>query len=73
MWGSEVQVLLGPQQAPAAHPADRGFLGRRSEAVKKILLAVLAAAGVVIAGKKLQESKAEQALWAEATDTLPKN
>lgn len=41
--------------------------------MKKLVLAVLAAVGVVVAGKKLQESKAEQALWAEATDTLPKN
>jgi hypothetical protein len=41
--------------------------------MKKILLAVFGLAGVVLAGKKLQESKAEQALWAEATDTLPKN
>jgi hypothetical protein len=41
--------------------------------VKKLVLAALAALGVVVAGKKLQESKAEQALWAEATDTLPKN
>ncbi len=41
--------------------------------MKKVVLAVLAAVGVVVAGKKLQESKAEQALWAEATDTLPKN
>ena len=41
--------------------------------MKKLDLAVLAAAGVVVAGRKLQESKAEQALWAEATDTLPKS
>ncbi|WP_364512336.1 DLW-39 family protein [Nocardioides sp. LML1-1-1.1] len=41
--------------------------------MKKLVLAVLAAVGVVVAGKKLQESKAEQALWAEATDTLPKS
>ncbi|WP_225869133.1 MULTISPECIES: DLW-39 family protein [unclassified Nocardioides] len=41
--------------------------------MKKLILAALAALGVVVAGKKLQESKAEQALWAEATDTLPKN
>ena len=39
--------------------------------VKKLTLAVLAAAGAVLAGKKLQESKAEKALWAEATDQLP--
>jgi hypothetical protein len=39
--------------------------------VKKLLLAALAAAGAVIARKKLQESKAERTLWAEATDQLP--
>ncbi|GAB3853113.1 hypothetical protein GCM10028801_05200 [Nocardioides maradonensis] len=39
--------------------------------VKKLTLAVLAAAGAVLARKKLQESKAEKALWAEATDQLP--
>ncbi|HWU20876.1 MAG TPA: DLW-39 family protein [Nocardioides sp.] len=39
--------------------------------VKKLTLAVLAAAGAVFARKKLQESKAEKALWAEATDQLP--
>ncbi|NYJ03603.1 hypothetical protein HNR19_004301 [Nocardioides thalensis] len=38
---------------------------------KKIFLSALAAAGVAFAVKKLQESKAEQALWAEATDKLP--
>ncbi|WP_435769696.1 DLW-39 family protein [Nocardioides sp. SYSU DS0651] len=41
--------------------------------VKKLVLAALAATGVVLARKKMQESKAEQALWAEATDKLPKN
>lgn len=41
--------------------------------MKKLVLAVVAAVGVVVAGRKLQESKAEQALWAEATDTLPKS
>lgn len=39
--------------------------------LKKILFVALAAAGVALASKKLQESKAEQALWAEATDKLP--
>nr|WP_218910884.1 DLW-39 family protein [Nocardioides thalensis] len=34
-------------------------------------MSALAAAGVAFAVKKLQESKAEQALWAEATDKLP--
>lgn len=41
--------------------------------MKKLLLVVLAGAGAAFARKKLQESKAEQALWADATDTLPKN
>ncbi|MDP8932370.1 MAG: DLW-39 family protein [Actinomycetota bacterium] len=40
--------------------------------MKKILLLALAAAGAVIAKKKLEESKAEQALWAEATDNVDK-
>ncbi|WP_235536053.1 DLW-39 family protein [Nocardioides sp. Root190] len=40
--------------------------------MKKLILAALAAAGAIVAGKKLQQSKAEQALWAEATDKLPK-
>ena len=40
--------------------------------MKKILLLALAAAGVVLAKRKLEESKAEQALWAEATDTVDK-
>lgn len=39
--------------------------------VKKLALAMLAVAGAVFARKKLQESKAEKALWAEATDQLP--
>ena len=40
--------------------------------MKKILLLAIAAAGVVFAKRKLEESKAEQALWAEATDTVDK-
>lgn len=40
--------------------------------MKKVLLAAFAVLGAVFARKKLQESKAEKALWAEATDTLPK-
>jgi hypothetical protein len=38
--------------------------------VKKLLLLALAAAGAVYAKKKLDEGKAEQALWAEATDAV---
>ncbi|WP_312855889.1 DLW-39 family protein [Nocardioides stalactiti] len=39
--------------------------------MKKLVLMALAAVGFAFAAKKLQESKAEQALWAEATDQLP--
>lgn len=38
--------------------------------MKKILLVVLAAAGAAAAKKKYDESQAEQALWAEATDPV---
>jgi len=40
--------------------------------MKKILLLAFATAGVIFAKKKLEESKAEQALWAEATDNVDK-
>ncbi len=40
--------------------------------MKKVLLIALAAAGAVFARRKLEESKAEQALWAEATDNVDK-
>jgi hypothetical protein len=40
--------------------------------MKKILLVLVAAAGAVVARKKLAEGKAEQALWAEATDNVEK-
>ncbi len=38
--------------------------------MKKILLIALAAAGAVVARKKVTEGRAEQALWAEATDSV---
>ena len=38
--------------------------------MKKILLIALAAAGALAARKKLAEGRAEQALWAEATDSV---
>ncbi len=40
--------------------------------MKKILLVLIAAAGAVVARKKVAEGKAEQALWAEATDPVSK-
>lgn len=40
--------------------------------MKKLLLIVLAAVGAAFANKKMAESKKEQALWAEATDTVNK-
>ena len=38
--------------------------------MKKLLLVALAAAGAVFAKKKMDEGKHEQALWAEATDSV---
>lgn len=38
--------------------------------MKKLVLAVLAAAGGAFAFKKMQAGKAEQDLWAEATDPV---
>ncbi|WP_240181612.1 MULTISPECIES: DLW-39 family protein [Nocardioides] len=40
--------------------------------MKKLLLLALAAAGAALAKKKMDEGKAEQALWAEATDKVGK-
>ena len=41
--------------------------------MKKVLLVLAAAAGAVFAKKKLDESRAEQALWAEATDSVKRS
>ena len=38
--------------------------------MKKILLVLVAAAGAAFTKKKLDESRHEQALWAEATDSV---
>jgi hypothetical protein len=38
--------------------------------MKKVLLVVAAAVGALIARKKLEESRAEQELWAQATDNV---
>ena len=40
--------------------------------MKKIVLIGLAAAAAAIAGKKAQAGQREQALWAEATDSVSK-
>ena len=40
--------------------------------MKKILFIALAAAGAVVAKKKMDEGKQEQALWREATDNVDK-
>jgi hypothetical protein len=41
--------------------------------MKKLLLILLAVVGGVFAKKKLDQSRSEQALWAEATDTVHKS
>ncbi|HET6697987.1 MAG TPA: DLW-39 family protein [Nocardioidaceae bacterium] len=38
--------------------------------MKKLLLVALAAAAAAAASKKLKSAQHEQALWAEATDTV---
>ncbi|GAA1477448.1 hypothetical protein GCM10009623_18940 [Nocardioides aestuarii] len=38
--------------------------------MKKVLLLAIAAAGAVFAKKKLDAGRSEQALWAEATDSV---
>lgn len=38
--------------------------------MKKLLLLAVAAVGALVAKKKMDEGKAEQALWAEATDAV---
>ena len=38
--------------------------------MKKLLVVVLAAAAAVFAKKKIDAAKGEQALWAEATDSV---
>ena len=40
--------------------------------MKKLLLVLLAAVGAAVATKKVNESKKEKALWAEATDPVDK-
>ena len=40
--------------------------------MKKILLIAIAAAGALLAKKKLDEGKQEQALWQQATDNVDK-
>ena len=38
--------------------------------IKRLLIVVATAAGAVALQKKLRDQKAEQALWAEATDDV---
>ncbi len=38
--------------------------------MKKVVLVVLAAAGAALAKRKYDDGRAEQALWAEATDPV---
>jgi len=38
--------------------------------MKKVLFLILAAGAAVLVKKKLDEGKQEQALWAEATDSV---
>ena len=63
------QVAPGQPLTVRLRPAPLATVG----GVKKLLLIALAAAGAVVAKKKLDEGKAEQALWAEATDAVKRS
>jgi len=41
--------------------------------MKKLLLVALAAVAAVVASKKVKAGQQEQALWAEATDSVSKS
>ncbi len=41
--------------------------------MKKLVLIALAAVGAVVANRKLKAGQQEQALWAEATDSVTKS
>ncbi len=41
--------------------------------VRAALLVALAAAGALVARKKMEENRADQALWAEATDAVKRS
>jgi hypothetical protein len=41
--------------------------------MKKLVLLLLAVAGALFAKKKFDEGRAEQALWAEATDNITRS
>ena len=41
--------------------------------MKKVLLVLAAAVGAVVAKKKIDQGRAEQALWAEATDSVKRS
>ena len=47
-------------------------INSRGNTMKKLLLILLAVVGGVFAKKKLDQSRSEQALWAEATDNVDK-
>ena len=51
----------------ASYTANEG-----ARMMKKILLVAVAAAGAVLAKKKLDQGKQEQALWQQATDNVDK-
>lgn len=63
--GRGQHVLSGP---PTPHKrSSKGI------PVKKLLLVALAAAAAVVASKKVKAGQQEQALWAEATDSVSKS
>ena len=41
--------------------------------MKKVLLVIAAAVGAIVVKRKIDEGHAEQALWAEATDSVKRS
>jgi hypothetical protein len=56
---------------PLGH--SRSYAASRGSTVKKLLLIALAAAGAVLANRKIKAGQQEQALWAEATDNVTRS
>jgi hypothetical protein len=62
----------GPRRAADTLPCARHTREHEGSIMKKFVLVALAAAAAVFASKKVKAGQQEQALWAEATDSVKK-
>lgn len=60
------EEVTGSSPVRPTHPPST----RRSPEMKKLLLLAVAAGAAVLAKKKLDQGRQEQALWQQATDTV---